>query len=819
MTDLLMDLRYAFRSLIKTPGFTVVTVLVLGLGIGANTAVFSVVNAVLLQPLPVDDPDRLAVIWSNYANSTKGLMTPDDYRDIRDHNRSFQTLAAYTGLSTTLTGKEGAEMIRLSIVTSNLFTTLGARPALGRAFSTAEDEPGQPHTAILSYGLWQRRFGGDVGILGRAIEESGTAITVVGVMPQGFSGSLQGMAGDPSSVELWMPMGLLPYQSPGRTNHCLTVVGRRKPDSLLPAAQAELSTIFAQLAQQYPATNKAETARLVPLTEEVVGSYRSALFILLAAVGAVLLIACSNVANLMLSRTSGRRREIAIRAALGASRFRLARQLFAESLLLAVAGGLTGLLLAAWGVDALRALAPGDIPRLAQSGLTRAVGVFGFVATIVTVILFGTAPVMRLDDFQQSEGLRESSRAHSAGRESRRFRGALVISQIAMALLLSMGASLLIRSFDSLMRVDLGFRPDNVLAFSVPLFSYRSGEARIHFAEQVLEKVRAMPGVRSVGFSNRIPLGGDNMAASVDIEGRVQPPNAAYLPQAHARSITPGYFETLGVDLESGRFPADSDNAHAVPAIWINEAAARAFWPGQEALGKRVKIADQAWSTITLTNGAPEPWLTVLGVVRNVKHDSLTAESRPEIFLPFAQRPWIMATFVVRSGVQPEYLVAAITAAVHSVNNDLPVTLIHTMSKAVADSVAQPRFRAILLGIFAVLALVLAAAGVYGVTSYSVGQRTREIGLRVALGASRGQVLHLIFREQTKLLLAGVGIGLAGWLASMHFLSGLLFGVKSGDLASIAISMAVISGAALLAAYLPARRAALLDPMVVLRED
>ena len=819
MTDLLLDLRYAFRSLIKTSGFTVITVLVLGLGIGANTAVFSVVNAVLLQPLPVDDPDRLAVIWSNYANSSKGLVTPDDYRDIRDHNRSFQTLAAYTGLSTTLTGKEGAEMIRLSIVTSNLFTTLGARPALGRAFSTAEDEPGQPHTAILSYGLWQRRFGGDAGILGRAIEESGTAITVVGVMPQGFSGSLQGMAGDPSSVELWMPMGLLPYQSPGRTNHCLTVVGRRKPDSLLPAAQAELSTIFAQLAQQYPATNKAETARLVPLTEEAVGSYRSALFILLAAVGAVLLIACSNVANLMLSRTSGRRREIAIRAALGASRFRLARQLFAESLLLAVAGGLTGLLLAAWGVDALRALAPGDIPRLAQSGLTRAVGVFGFVATIVTVILFGTAPVMRLDDFQHSEGLRESSRAHSAGRESRRFRGALVISQIAMALLLSMGASLLIRSFDSLMHVDLGFRPDNVLAFSVPLFSYRSGEARIHFAEQVLEKVRAMPGVRSVGFSNRIPLGGDNMAASVDIEGRVQPPNAAYLPQAHARSITPGYFETLGVDLESGRFPADSDNAHAVPAIWINEAAARAFWPGQEALGKRVKIADQAWSTITPTNGAPEPWLTVLGVVRNVKHDSLTAESRPEIFLPFAQRPWIMATFVVRSGVQPEYLVAAITAAVHSVNNDLPVTLVHTMSKAVADSVAQPRFRAILLGIFAVLALVLAAAGVYGVTSYSVGQRTREIGLRVALGASRGQVLHLIFREQTKLLLAGVGIGLAGWLASMQFLSGLLFGVKSGDLASIAISMAVISAAALLAAYLPARRAALLDPMVVLRED
>ena len=818
MRDLLLDLRYAFRSLIKTPGFTVITVLVLGLGIGANTAVFSVVNAVLLQPLPVDDPDRLAVIWSNYANSTKGLVTPDDYRDIRDHNRSFQTLAAYTGLSTTLTGKEGAEMIRLSIVTSNLFTMLGARPALGRAFSTAEDEPGKPHTAILSYGLWQRRFGGDAGILGRAIEESGTAITVVGVMPQGFSGSLQGMAGDPSSVELWMPMGLLPYLSPGRTNHCLTIVGRRKPDSLLPAAQAELSTIFAQLAQQYPATNKAETARLVPLTEEAVGSYRSALFILLAAVGAVLLIACSNVANLMLSRTSGRRREIAIRAALGASRFRLARQLFAKSLLLAVAGGLTGLLLAAWGVEALRALAPGDIPRLAQSGLTRAVGVFGFVATIVTVILFGTAPVLRLDDFQQSEGLRESSRAHSAGRESRRLRGALVISQIAMALLLSSGASLLIRSFDSLMHVDLGFRPDNVLAFSVPLFTYRSGEARIHFVEQVLEKVRAMPGVRSVGLSNRIPLGGDNMASSIDVERRVPPPNAAYLPQAHARSITPGYFETLGVDLESGRFPTDSDNVHAVPAIWINEAAARAFWPGQEPLGKRLKIADQAWSTIT-PNGASEPWLTVLGVVRNVKHDSLTNESQPEIFLPFAQRPWIFTAFVVRSSAHPENLTAAITAAVHSVNNDLPVTNVHTMTKAVADSVAQPRFRAVLLGIFAVLALVLAAAGVYGVTSYSVGQRTREIGLRLALGASRGQVLHLIFWEQTKLLLAGVGIGLAGWLASMHFASGLLFGVKSGDLASIAISMAVISAAALLAAHLPARRAARLDPMMVLRED
>ena len=308
------------------------------------------------------------------------------------------------------------------------------------------------------------------------------------------------------------------------------------------------------------------------------------------------------------------------------------------------------------------------------------------------------------------------------------------------------------------------------------------------------------------------------MASSIDIEGREPPPNAADLPQAHARSITPGYFEALGVDLESGRFPTDSDNAHAVPAIWINEAAARAFWPGQEPLGKRLKIAGKDLSAVAL-NGAPEPWLTVLGVVRNVKHDSLSAESRPEIFLPFAQRPWIMTTFVVRSGAKPEYLATAVTAAVHSVNNDLPVTLIHTMSKAVADSVAQPRFRAILLGIFAVLALVLAAAGVYGVTSYSVGQRTREIGLRVALGAGRRQVLQMILREQTKLLLAGVGIGLTGSLASMRFVSGLLFGVKSGDLTSIAISMAVISAATLLAAYLPARRAARLDPMMVLRED
>lgn len=818
MKDLLLDLRYAFRSLTKTRGFTVITVLVLGFGIGANTAVFSVVNAVLLQPLPVEDPDRLAMIWSDYAKSSKGRVTPDDYRDIRDYNRSFQTLAAYTGLSTTLTGKEGAELIRLSIVTSNLFPMLGARPALGRAFSTAEDEPGQLRTAILSYGLWQRRFGGDPSILGRSIQESGTAITVVGVMPQDFSTSLQGLSGDPSGVDLWMPMGLLPYLSPDRTNHCLNVVGRLKSDSSFPGAQADLNTLYAQLAQQYPATNRAETARLVPLTEEVVGSYRSALWILLAAAGAVLLIACSNVANLMLSRISGRDREIAIRTALGASRFRLARQLFTESFLLAIAGGLAGLLLASWGVDALRALAPGDIPRLAQSGLTRAVGVFGFATTILTVILFGTAPVMRLSDFQRTEGLRESSRGHSAGRNSTHFRGLLVISQIAMALLLSMGASLLIRSFDSLMRVDLGFRPDNVLAFSVPLFSVRSSQARINFVEQVLEKVRAIPGVQTAGVSNRIPLGGDNMASSINIEHQVVRADPALLPQAHTRAITPGYFEALGVDLVSGRFPTDSDNAHALPAVWINEAAARTFWPGQEPLGKRLKVAGKDPFSVAL-NGAPEPWLMVAGVVRNVKHDNLTDEAGPEIFVPFAQRPWIFTTFMVRSGAHPQSLAAAITAAVHSVNNDLPVTNIQTMTKAVAGSVAQPRFRAILLGIFAVLALVLAAAGVYGVTSYSVAQRTREIGLRVALGAGRRQVLQLIFREQTKLLLSGMGIGLAGSLASMHFISGLLFGVKSGDLASIAISMAVISAATLLAAYLPARRAARVDPMVVLRED
>ena len=520
----------------------------------------------------------------------------------------------------------------------------------------------------------------------------------------------------------------------------------------------------------------------------------------------------------MLSRSSGRHREIAIRAALGASRFRMARQLFTESLVLAVAGGLAGLLLASWGVDALRALAPGDIPHLQQSGLTRTVGVFGCAATILTVLLFGTAPVMRLSDLQRSEGLRESSRTHSAGRNGNRFRGLLVMSQIAMALLLSVGASLLIRSFDFLMREDLGFRPDNVLAFSVPLFTIRSGQARINSVEQVLEKVRAIPGVRTVGLSNRVPLGGDNMATSFEIEGHAAPANVAFLPQAHTRAITPGYFEALGVDLVSGRLPTDSDDAHAVPVVVINEAAARTFWPGQEALGKRLKVAGTDPFSVAL-NGAPEPWLAVVGVVRNVKNDNLTNEARPEIFVPFAQRPWIFATFVVRSSAHSEGLGVAVTAAVHSVNNDLPVTNIQTMTKAVADSVAQPRFRAVLLGVFAVLALVLAAAGVYGVTSYSVGQRTREIGLRVALGADRQQVLQLIFREQTKLLTAGVAFGLAGSLASMDFVSGLLFGVKSGDLASIAISIAAISAATLLAAYLPARRAARLDPMVVLRED
>jgi putative ABC transport system permease protein len=672
--------------------------------------------------------------------------------------------------------------------------------------------------AILSYGLWQRRFGGDPGILGRSIEESGTSITVVGVMPQGFSRSLQGMPGDPSSVDLWMPMGLLPYLSPGRINHCLNVVGRRKPDSSIASAEAELNIIYAQLAQQYPTTNRGETARLVPIREEVVGSYRSALWILLAAAGAVLLIACSNVANLMLSRTSGRRREIAVRAALGASRLRLARQLFTESLLLAVAGGLAGLLLASWGVDALRTLAPGDIPHLQQSGLTRTVGVFGFAATILTVLLFGTAPVLRLSDLQRSAGLRESSRTHSAGRKSSRFRGWLVISQIAMALLLSMDASLLIRSLDFLVHEDLGFRPDNVLAFGVPLFTIRSGQGRINFVEQVLGKVRAIPGVRMVGLSNRVPLGADNMATSLEIEGHAAPSNVALLPQAHTRAITPGYFEALGVDVESGRLPADSDDAKAVPIVVINEAAARTFWPGQEAVGKRLKVAGTDPFSAAL-NGAPEPWLTVVGVVRNVKNDNLTNEARPEIFVPFAQRPWIFATFMVSSSGHSEGLAVAVTAAVHSVNNDLPVTNIQTMTKAVADSVAQPRFRAVLLGIFAVLALALAAAGVYGVTSYSVGQRTHEIGLRVALGAGRKEVLQLIFREQTKLLTAGAALGLAGSLTSMHFVSGLLFGIKSGDLASIAISITAISAATLLAAYLPARRAARLDPMVVLRED
>ena len=434
------------------------------------------------------------------------------------------------------------------------------------------------------------------------------------------------------------------------------------------------------------------------------------------------------------------------------------------------------------------------------------------------MFLFGTAPVMRLSDFQRSEGLRESSRTHSAGRNSSRFRGLLVMSQIAMALLLSMGASLLIRSFDFLMRQDLGFRPDNVLAFGVPLFTIRSGQARINFVEQVLERVRAIPGVRMVGLSNRVPLGADNMASSLEIEGHAAPANVALLPQAHARAITPGYFEALGVGLESGRLPTDSDDAHAIPVVVINEAAAKTFWPGQEALGKRLKVAGTDPLSSVL-NGAPEPWLTVVGVVGNVKNDNLTNEARPEIVVPFAQRPWIFATFMVHSSGHSEGLAVSVTAAVHSVNNDLPVTSIQTMTKAVANSAAQQRFHGVFLGIFAVLALVLAAAGVYGVTSYCVGQRSHEIGLRIALGAGRKQVLQLIFREHTKLLTAGLGFGLAASLASMDLVSGLLFGVKSWDLASIATSITAISGATLLAAYLPARRAARLDPMVVLRED
>jgi len=811
------DLRYALRGLRRSPGFTAVAVIALALGIGANTAIFSVVNAVLLRPLPYRDSGRLVVVDERRITGPEvHNVSPANFLDWREQNRVFDPISAAFLWGVNLTGRGEAEQISGLQVTSNLFTLLGAQAELGRTFLPEEGQPGAKRVVLLSHALWQRRFGSDPGIVGQAIALSGESYTVAGVMPAGF--------GFPpywaTRAELWAPMQFDARFASMRGGRMLRVFGRLKPGVSLKQAQAEMDLITERLRRQYPGENAEMGALVQPMHEKVVGSIRPALLVLLGAVGCVLLIACANVANLLLARATGRQKEMAIRTAVGAGSGRIIRQLLTESLLLSMVGGAVGLLLAAWGVQALIAAlgrtltqGAGIIPRFQEIGIDLPVLGFTLALTLVTGIVFGLAPALQSTNLDLN-GLLKDSAGGGIKLGGRRSRATLVVAEVALAEVLLIGAGLLLHSFWQLQQVDPGFRAEHVLAAEVSVAGSGFVDRQLPFYTQLMQKLEALPGVMSVGAINHLPLAGDIWTFDFTVEGLPTPPPGQE-PSAAYRIISPRYFGTMGTPLMRGRaFDAHDVEGEPMVAI-ISEAMARRNWPNQDPIGKRFKMG-HADST--------NPWLTVAGVARNVKQSEWAEEPGPELYLPYLQHPEYFSghassymTFVVRTTGDPAALASAFRHEVAAFDRNLPVSNMATLEAVVSDAQWRPRFNMLLLSIFAATALALAVVGIFGVISYAVAQRTREIGIRMALGAKPGDVLALVVKQGLGLALAGVAIGLSAAAVVTRGMSSLLYGISATDPLAFAGVSVVLIAAALTATYLPARRAAKVDPMISLR--
>ena len=803
--DLLQDLRFGIRMLLKNPGFTIVAIIALALGIGANTAIFSVVNTVLLRPLPYKNPERLVMVWEE--NSKQGFPrdTPAaaNYIDWRDQNHVFESMSAMTDVSFNLTGTGEPERIDGHRVSGNLFQLLGVEPQLGRAFLPEEDRAGANHVVILSHGLWQRRFGSDPAIVGRPINLDGQSYAVVGVMPKGFE--------FPSRTDqLWVPIAFTSKEAEQRGNHYLAVIARMKPGISLENAQAEMTTIAKRLEQQYPQTNTSIGAVITPLQEYLVGDIKPALLILLGAVAFVLLIACANVANLLLARAAVRQKEIALRLALGASRFRMTRQFLTESVLLSALGGGIGLVLAIVGLNVLKRFIPPNISQVHAIGIDTKVLLFTIVVSIVTGLLFGLAPATQMASANLNDTLKEGGRDAAGGHHGNRIRGFLIISEVAVSFLLLIGAGLLINSFVRLRHVDPGFRAENLLAMKIalPQTRYADKQHRTIFFDELLRRVGALPGVASAAVATDLPLTSTGNSVGVSIEGRADPAPDR-VPIVITRVVSPEYFKTMSIPLLQGRVFSEGDKANAPPVIVISEATARYFWPGESALGKHLKIGRSTSSN---------PWLTVVGVVKDVRQYELVIEPKPQMYLPYQQGEFFEPrALVVHTNFDPLSLAATVRQTVWDIDKDQPVSDITSMEEIVSDSVARQRFSMLLLGVFAGLALVLAAVGIYGVMSYSVAQQTREIGIRMALGAQRSDVLKMTVGHGLRLVLTGVAIGLLAAFILTRVMSTLLFGVSPTDPVTFVSIAIVLIGSAMLASYIPALRATRVDPMFALR--
>jgi putative ABC transport system permease protein len=801
------DLRYGARALLKNPGFTAVAVIALGLGIGANSAIFSVANSLLLRPLPFKDPDKLVQVWETdlkRGNNSMSAAYPN-FADWRNQNQVFERIAAYSDRTFNLTGGAEPERIQGAIISPDFFPLLGVKPLLGRVLLPEEDHPNKVSSVVMSERLWRRRFNADPQVIGRTIKLDSESCTVVGVVAD-----IEDLAELQKDTELWISIA----HSSGfdnRRGHYLGVLGRLKPGVTREQAQANMDRIAGALAAQYPDSNTDHGVRLVPLQEQIVGDFRLALLVLLGAVLFVLLIASANVANMLLARAAGRRKEIAVRTALGAGRFRLVRQLITESLLLSALGGAVGLLLALWGVYLLVTFGPADLPRAREISVDgRALG-FTLAVSLLTGIIFGLAPALQASRPDLNEALKESGRSATGGAGSRRMRSLLVVSEIALSLTLLVGAGLLIRSFLKLQAISPGFNPQNTLTMKISLRgpNYEKDEPVIAFYDQLLDRVRALPGVQSVAIRSSIPLGlKENYAdLAFAVEGRTLDP--ANRPVAFYNAVSPDHFRVMEIPVLRGRPFDGHDNQTARNVIIINETLARRHFPGEDPIGKRMTLNDD--------NPKEEDWATIVGVVKDTKPRRLIGNPVREMYMPFAQQPRQSMALVIRTTSKPEDVAAAVRREAQTLDRNQPVHSVRTLESVVSETVSAPRFRAFLLGVFAIVALILAMVGVYGVMSYAITQRTHEIGIRMALGAGGADVLKLVIGYGMSLTFAGVGIGLVASFALTRVMSQLLFRVNPTDpLTFVAIPLLLILVAAL-ACCLPARRAMKVDPLIALR--
>lgn len=811
MGNLLQDARYGARMLLKNPLFTLIAVFTLALGIGANAAIFSIINGVILRPLSIAEPERLASVWITPTDKrVEGYTSYLELNDWRAQSQSFEDIVGYRTLGYNLTGDGTPERIQGMRVTSNFFPLLRVKMFRGRDFLKEEEKQGSERVAIISYELWQRRFGSDESLVNRQVNFSGVSHTIIGILPPGFKFELNS---DNSAI--WTTVAGEGQNLPERGARVLMAFGRLKKGATLEQADKEMAVIGARLAQTYLETNADTTAYIVSAHEQVVGrDLRRALYLLLGAVGFILLIACTNIANLLLARATTRQKEIAIRTALGAGRWRIARQLLTESILLALLAGVAGILLAWWGLSALTSYSADLLPRVKEVSIDSRVLGFTLVVSLLTGLIFSLMPILKASKPDVNEVLKSGTKGSGANRSVRVWRDSLVVVEVALCLILLVGAGLLIKSFIKLLQVNPGFEASNVLTaqITLPRAKYVKPDQRVMFVDQALERIKSLPGVESAALAAAMPFSGSNIQSGFLIDEHPAPETGRE-PVANFRNVTADYFHVLKMPLRSGRFFNEQDKRGGMGAVIINESLARRYFPNENPIGKHLSEfgANQ-------DEGDPKKW-EIVGIVGDTKNSSLSGGTNPELFIPYRQNSWPFGNFIIRTNAEPASLTNAVREQIQSIDKDMPVTRIRLLEDSISETVAQPRFYALLFGLFGAIGLVLALTGIYGVMSYAVTERTQEIGIRMALGASRFDVVRMVVRQGMTFALIGVVIGLVGAYFLAQFMEKLLFNVKVSDPTIFAFVSGLLALFALLACWIPARRAAGVDPMIALRYE